>query len=148
MSNSNTTDGEISVKEYYGYVTHQIERQDNLINNRLTWMLTIEGFLYAGLAVIASKDTNKQIYNSLRIALPTVGVCIGLLALLGVFTALISLDGLIRGWKSRGCKENIDIGIYPVPYGALWWIAWVPTFFLPIVIVVSWVFIGIMLLWS
>ena len=45
----------------YEYMSKQIEREDGLINTRITWMLTFEGFLFAALAIVAGKDDDPNI---------------------------------------------------------------------------------------
>jgi hypothetical protein len=36
----------------YEYIAHQIHREDSLVNFRLTWSLTLNGFIFAALWVL------------------------------------------------------------------------------------------------
>ena len=39
-------------KQQYDAIAHQIDREDSLINYRLTWTLTLNGFLFAALGFL------------------------------------------------------------------------------------------------
>jgi len=93
-------------------VAHQIEREDGLINTRITWMLTFEGFLFAALALVADdQKVDTAVYGVLKYALPGVGIAVGLLAGLAVLAALMALSVLKGRWKP---EEAVPTGIHQI----------------------------------
>ena len=43
-------------KQRYEFIAHQINREDELVNKRLTWILTLNGFLLASLGFLGGKE--------------------------------------------------------------------------------------------
>lgn len=105
-------DQDLTLQDFYKYTVKMIDQENTLINNRLSWMLTFQGFLFATLALIASKDTPQSISLAFRNVVPIVGIVVAFLALLGVFAAYISIDNTKRKWKKR--LENHQ---YPPAHG-------------------------------
>ncbi|WKJ91350.1 hypothetical protein QZJ86_04265 [Methylomonas montana] len=105
------TDNEL--KNQYDCLAHQIEREDGLINTRITWLLTFQGFLFAALAIVANNAGSKDvaIYWALKYTLPVIGISIGVLGILGVRAALIALSELKDIW------DQAKFPNYPPPYG-------------------------------
>lgn len=51
-------------RQYYEDLSKQIEREDGLVNTRMTWMITLQGFLFAALALIGNKtEIRDEIYK-------------------------------------------------------------------------------------
>jgi len=99
------------VRISYEHLAHQIEREDGLINTRVTWMLTFEGFLFAALALVASKESDPTIQMVLKYALPIIGFVIAFLAYHAIGAALSTLTYLKDLWE----PENYPG--YPQPFG-------------------------------
>lgn len=53
----------------YEYIAQQIAREDGLINYRLTWTLTLNGFLYAALGFLGAKEAPDESISSSSIGL-------------------------------------------------------------------------------
>ncbi len=76
----------------------QIAHEEALINHRMTWMLTIQGFLFATLAILARSDgsvtgdESRRIMSVLFDAIPVLGFLIAFFAFLGMFAAYTSID--------------------------------------------------------
>ncbi len=76
----------------------QIAHEEALINHRMTWMLTIQGFLFATLALLAKSDSttigeeSQRIMNVLLDAIPVLGFLIAFFAFLGMYAAYTSID--------------------------------------------------------
>ena len=80
-----------------------VSHEETLINNRMTWMLTIQGFLFAAFALIfeskpeikaselASCDQMMCVYLDV---IPVLGGVIAFMVFLGVFAAYVSIDNL------------------------------------------------------
>jgi hypothetical protein len=83
-------------KEWYERLAHQIEREDGLVNQRLSWMMQFEGFLFAALGLVANASVSSSLAlkATLVIVLPASGICAALLSSFGVNAAYDRLDEL------------------------------------------------------
>ncbi len=87
-------------KNRYDIIAHQINREDSLINYRLTWTLTTNGFLFAALGFLSNKEpADQKIIELFHSALPVAGFFISLAGLLGVLAALIQMKYLTKLWS-------------------------------------------------
>ena len=68
-----TIAGTDATEQQYSDVIAQVEREQVLINNRITWMLTFEGFLFAGLARISDSKQSPQARDALKDLFPRRG---------------------------------------------------------------------------
>ena len=78
----------------------QIEREDNLIGQRLTMLLTFQGFLFASLSLLGEPDAEVLIVKALTLAVPLMGIVISVLAIFGIHTAVQHLNELKNEWRS------------------------------------------------
>ena len=124
-------------QNYYGYLAHQIEREDGLVNYRLTWMLTTQALLFAALALLAGKDIDAEMRATLAWLLPRIGIALSVIAFLGVMAANIAITDLKRKW------EKLAYDKAPRPYGGPW--AWrlgvIPSLALPLLFFVAWIYV-------
>lgn len=102
---------ENEIKTSYEVLSHQIEREDGLINTRITWMLTFEGFLFAALALVANDNSDPTIQLILKYVLPIVGSAVAFLALLAISAAFSALEDLRKRWDQTKYPN------YPRPFG-------------------------------
>ncbi len=71
-----------------------IEHEENLINRRLTWMLTFQGFLFASLSLFVNKKEDilpTDVILLLEQLIPYVGICVSIVILLGIVAAYRSI---------------------------------------------------------
>lgn len=107
----NQVTGEM-IKWRYEQLAHQIEREDGLINTRIQWMLTFQGFLFTAIAIGENANgSNANFIAGLRYIIPIVGIIVGLLAFLAVQAALSALMELKALWNPFLYNG------YPRPYG-------------------------------
>ena len=124
----------------YDALSHQITREDNLVNNRINWFLAFQGFLYAATGAIigSSLDDCKIVYLVKSIA--CLGGSIAIIVFVGIIGAEISICRITKRWR----KIERNYGkFFPPPYGRGWASflgAW-PRFLLPIVILSAWIVI-------
>jgi hypothetical protein len=93
--------------EYYSVLRKYVEHEDELINARLTWSLTIHGFLFAAFALLLSKAADVVI------ALPTLdpsGITKAradfiIVALIFFLQAVIAMAGRRVSYIARGAIE-------------------------------------------
>ncbi|MDX1590165.1 MAG: hypothetical protein R3296_14620 [Oleiphilaceae bacterium] len=127
----------LSNKERYEYMAYQIEREDGLVDTRIRWMLTFEGFLLAALA-LASDGGDPLIQEFLKYAIPVIGIIVALLSYAAIEAALSTLNRLKKMWDDETYQG------YPRPFGKMRASAFGALFArgLPLVICALW---GIML---
>lgn len=140
-SETSTTTTEDPVKYYYEQTASQINREESLINWRLTALLTINGFLFAATAL--SLTENFSLSCELRSfwfkLLSSFGVIVNVGGLLGIQAAYRAIDHL----KSNLVSRLPDIGSgdpYPRPYGdtTAKRMGKVPSLLIPVALIVFW----------
>ena len=114
-----------------------------MINYRLTWTLTLNGFLFAALGLIGSKDLpDPRIVEFFHFALPATGFFISLAGLLGVLAAFIQINYLTEQWLTLADTR------WPRPFGDkkhAYIIGAIPSFLPPVVLILVW--IGLFCVW-
>jgi hypothetical protein len=96
----------------YEYIAHQINREDTLINNRMTWVLQLNGFIFASMA-LAGKELPLLYQRYFTLALPTIAFIATFAGLLSIKAAFRQLDYLKDLWKPALYPN------WPRPYGDL-----------------------------
>ena len=132
----------MTTKEYYDFFIRQEQLETTNIHTRLTWGLTVQGFLFAALALIA-RERRTSVTTALKIALPVVGVTTGLATLAGAVAGLLTLGALEAQWGRW--MTPLD---YPAPYATdevVGFMGSVPGWFVPLAIVLTWVYIDLKL---
>jgi hypothetical protein len=132
----------LSTKVFYDIAVRQLERELSLINNRISWMLTFQGFLFATIALVANKNTEQAIRIVFRNVIPTIGIVVAFLALIGVHAAHLSIKSIKTRWK-----QNLDYLEYSPALGTSTSsiLGRVPSYGIPISIIIAWFlfFIGL-----
>ena len=124
-------------QNYYEYLAHQIEREDGLVNYRLTWMLTTQGLLFAALALLAGKEIDVDMRTMLAWLLPRIGIALSVIAFLGVSAANNQITYLKKKWK------KLDYDKAPRPHGGpwAWWFGLIPGLGLPVLFFAAWIYV-------
>jgi len=96
----------LPIQEHYKIFRDYVEHEDNLINNRLMWNITIQGFLFAtyGFAVekLVESPINENRLFALRgliVVLPLFGIGISLVSFMGVVAAQSAIKNLVTQWN-------------------------------------------------
>ena len=112
----------------YKYIAFQINREDGLVNYRLTWTLQFNGFLFAALALTSSE------MDGLLKVLPIAGMTVSIAGLLGTIAANIAIRDLKHMWL-----EDED-SRWPRPFGdtVAFRLGLAPSIMLPSVLTVVW----------
>lgn len=114
------------ILELYHIYREQVVHENNLYNNRITWLLTLNGFLFAGIGFLVQFQLNQENDRNQYLALMIgVGTCF-----LGIYLSAISnnvlshcrkvLDKLRTDWKTLQKQDQriINLGPYfPHPSG-------------------------------
>jgi hypothetical protein len=134
-----TSKEELSQKDFYEYTVKQIEREQGLVNNRLSWMLTFQGFLFAAIALVINKDTEPTVRIVFRNVIPAIGIAVALLALIGIHAAALSSNEIKAKWKQRDGFQQ-----YPPTFGTrkISLLGRITSYGIPTSVVVAW-----LLLW-
>ena len=126
-----------SPKEMYDALAHQIEREDNLVNNRINWFLASQGFLFAAVGVIISSELHV-VTKVLSIAIiAALGISIGVIIKSGVKGADLAIEKLRKQWNHT---EVFFRGYFPPPFGMgrARDLGGVPRTWLPRIIIMFW----------
>jgi|SRR5581483_11492931 len=87
--------------QQYKFVLRHIEREENLVNRRIAWMLTFQGFLFATIALLANKDVDPSLRTNLEALSSIAGLLVSLLACIGVNAAYSSIGTKLDDWDAR-----------------------------------------------
>lgn len=130
-------------KLQYDAIANQIDREDSLINYRLTWTLTLNGFLFATLGFFGSKDSpDPRVAEFFHFALPLTGFFISVAGFFGVLAAFIQIQYLTKQWQALADDR------WPRPFGDkkhAYVIGAIPSFLPPLVLILVW--IGLFCVW-
>src|SRR5437867_2064554 len=81
-------------------IRRRLEHEDNLVNQRLSWILTSQAFLLSGYAILLNAPTNLRSethvrhYELLMWLIPSTGVATVLLLWLAIWGALVAMRDL------------------------------------------------------
>ena len=92
---------EPSPDEFYKYTLQNIEREESLIDHRISWMLTSQGFLFAALALLAKTNGNSPTIATLSMMTPYGGLMVAILSFVGIHAAYLSIGNLLKVLKRR-----------------------------------------------
>jgi hypothetical protein len=90
-------------------LSEKIRHEETLINSRLTWMLTFQGFLFATVALVADDSKDPKFRAALLDVIPLVGAIVAMLTFFGVLAAYIAI-GQARNPYREVLKTSEEIG--------------------------------------
>lgn len=113
-----------------------VQNENNLINQRLIWGLTLQGFLFASYFFVGSEQAER-----VKFALPLLGAAIALSSFLGTFFAHMALLGAMKTFarlqRELGGADDVKPGLrFPFLFTLL-----SPHFFIPIALLATWAFV-------
>jgi len=104
-------DEEEDVDAFYERLSRQIEREDQLVNIRLGWMLATQGLLFTAFALVVGKDIAPETYKLMKRLMPLMGAAIALFTLFGVLGAYMALDELKKKWPDENKHKKFSSGV-------------------------------------
>jgi hypothetical protein len=114
----------------------RLQFEHELINRRLTWLLTSQSILFAALAFVIEKEGMAPLQNEFSKIISVLGISIALAILIGV---IMGIAAKVTAWREYNSK------IIPPedkkPLGVHTWItsiAFIPDIFMPIAFAVAW----------
>lgn len=78
--------------EAHKRASDQITKEEGLIHNRITWMLTFQGFLFAAIVLSANSNVDHRLGALLRGVIPWLALASAGLAFIGVRAGYISIN--------------------------------------------------------
>lgn len=88
-----------SLESLYHMLREQIQHEDNLVNHRLTWLLAVEGFLFAvSTALFTSQNLTEDAKKILFFIIGIFGISFCITSFLGIRAAHNSLKILREKW--------------------------------------------------
>jgi len=92
----------------YRFILRHIEREESLINRRIAWMLTFQGFLFATIALLANNQVSPSLRTNLEALSAIAGLLVGLLACIGVNAAYSSINDKLDRWRKPERQKAIS----------------------------------------
>lgn len=114
---------------------HHLQTEHELINRRLTWLLTSQSILFAALAFVLGKDIDAARQAVFLLVVPILALVISLSILIGVIMAIIAKFTI---WKQYKKEQNLP----EYPLGVRTWItrgALVPDMLIPLAFIIAWI---------
>ena len=113
------SDESISIREYYTIIRDQIEHEDNLIGQRLSWFVAAQSFYFTAYAIVMSNirgDHTSWVTSQMRlllILLPMVAILTSLLIYATVIAGLVAMAKLRDLYRKFVARERAA-GLPPV----------------------------------
>jgi hypothetical protein len=97
---------------YYLQIRDQIKHEDNLSNNRMTWLISLQSFLFAAYG-IAANGTKSELIDAARIAFSLTGIFSSIAITLALFAAKHSVNKLVEAWFATEYFKHRSKDDYP-----------------------------------
>jgi hypothetical protein len=135
----------ISVERYYQIIRGQIEHEDNLIGQRLSWFVAAQSFYFTAYAIVMSnlkpQDHGPWVSSQMRLillVLPVIAMVTSLLIYAAIIAGLIAM-GRLRDLYDDYANHEHAVGLPPVQgYRRTQVLGQAAPMFLPGVFVVVW----------
>src|ERR1035438_2827010 len=137
----------LSALEYYNLVRERIEHEDNLIVQRLTWLVGSQSFLFTAYAIVSNclmsqppQATSPHFTDQLQLLfqlIPIVAMLTCVLIYVSILAAVVTMHRLRSGYRSRfGPEED---ALPPIMTDApTRWFGLVAPLLLPLVFTTIW----------
>jgi len=131
------------LKERFNAVLRLLEREDQLTNSRMTWYLTIQGFIIAGIALTYAKDSELgALQESAIILLSSLGIALSVVVFIVVRRARSAKKKLRKQWHSWKIHKIDDSNQFPEPFGdTSGWSILTPGQSVPVILITFWLMI-------
>jgi len=102
MTDSTSPPDSIPPIQYYAIVRSQIEHEDNLVGQRLSWFVAAQSFLFTAYAITVSNlrpaeySISSRMQHSMLIVVPLVALLTCLLLYVAIIAGLVAIANLRR----------------------------------------------------
>jgi hypothetical protein len=139
VAKTNLTSKEIDVADapIVAHFSNLVTIEQGLINNRITWMMTFQGFLFAAFAVSMSDQNDKIVRGILYNVLPLVGMSVAFFTAVGVVAAISSISSIKTQFRESVYNK------WPAPYSnpLISFLGRIVALSFPVIIIITWLFI-------
>jgi hypothetical protein len=105
--------------DIYNIVREQIEHEDNLITQRLSWLVASQSFLFTAYAILvnASQTSKLPILELKQVQvfhlIPMVGFVSGVLIYVSILAGILAMARLRTHWARNACTVDCN-GLPPI----------------------------------
>ena len=103
-----TNNGNTSDSEFYKIIRDYITHEDSLINNRLTWLLAIQGLLFTAYGLSIREATRTADLVSLISLLKILGILTSFLGFTGILAAVLAIEKVAKKWEDKSLDKCSD----------------------------------------
>jgi hypothetical protein len=107
----------IPAVDLVNYTAHQIEREDGLISNRLTWMLTFQGFLFLSAAAVLASDVAPLQRRLFVTTAAILGFLVCIIAIVSISAAVASITRICTCWENIKASYVLPEELVARPFG-------------------------------
>ena len=135
------TTEQLKKKELFDVVIRLMDREDHLVNSRMTWYLTIQGFTIAAVALILTGklENDMHLQKQAIILLSCLGIAISLVVFISVRRARNAKKNVRAKWKQYVPKYPDKDGFFLDPSGDVSWLSiFTPGQSIPVILIVFW----------
>lgn len=139
MHERTSTQPLIAAIDFYRLIRGQIEHEDNLITQRLSWFLASQAFLFSAFAIVLNAPLQSRFGDRIQLVffrfIPVIAIAVGLLIWLAVWAGILAMRRL-RGML----YERPDLTDFPLIQGRLHtrWMGLAAPVFLPPLFAAVW----------
>lgn len=108
MDFSNAGQKPLSLNFIYGHLRRHVVHEDELINNRLNWLVFSQTFLFVA---YGTAESNKL--WTLRSSIPLVGIAMNILTFLSIYGAVRAMRALREYWRDKKKEHKIVKDEFP-----------------------------------
>ena len=144
--------GEQTRAEYYGLIRGQIEHHDQLVNQRITWLIITQAFFFGAYATLlnAQKEAKNPLFEAEQLLLiwlvPIAALLAGALTYVSIISSLRNIEHLrtlYEGYSRAKAPEDASSKLYPPIQGPprLLKLAKLAPIWMPIVFMTAWLIV-------
>lgn len=137
------TEEKIKMKDLLDAVIRLLEREDQLINSRVTWYLAIQGFIITGVALIFTGkfEYHQHLQTPAIRLLSFLGIAISFIVFISVYRARKAKRKIGCKWQNFSSTEN-KTSFFPDPRGDTSWLSFfTPGLWVPVILVAFWLIV-------
>ena len=145
MEDAKTVLESISGIQYYRIIRSQIEHEDNLINQRLSWFVAAQAFLFSAYAILLNVPSQVRLQSFetqrefLFFLIPLVAIGVSILIYITVIAAMLAMANLRRLLKTH-MNENDSALLPPVQgYRQTLLLGQASPLLMPFLFLISWI---------
>ena|ERR1051326_5262045 len=97
---------DLSPQEYYNTVRSQIEHEDSLVSQRLSWFITSQSFLFTAYAIVTVNVSARPAAQWLMFLLPLIAVCTCVLILITICAGAMAMRALRAQYRHHGGEAS------------------------------------------